>query len=93
MKQIKDNSLFADEFQRLINSKKYTDMIIDTNETSTIIRLEEQSNTASQQKRDMLLKTLDGTAGILKDYPRAAKDLHAIARREDEDDREDTQIG
>jgi hypothetical protein len=93
MKQIKDHSLFADEFQKLINSKKFTDMIIDANETGTIIRLEEHSNTANQKKRDLILRTLDDTAGILKDYPKAAGDLHAIANRDDEEDREDSQIG
>jgi hypothetical protein len=93
MKHIKDRSQFADEFQKLINSNEYSDMTIDSNEKSTVIRLEGHSNNVSPNKNDMLLKVLEETAGILKNYPKAAKELLAISSRDEEDDREDTQIG
>jgi hypothetical protein len=87
MKQITDHSQFADEFQKLINSKKYSNMFIDTDEKSTVIRLEEQSNIVDPKRNEVLLKVLKDTAGILKNYPEVTKELLEISSREDEEDR------
>ncbi|MDF2647969.1 MAG: hypothetical protein K0Q73_3774, partial [Paenibacillus sp.] len=54
--------------------------------------LKRLDDTEKMKKRERLLRTVNETAGVLKKYPVAAKELHAIASRDGEDDRKDTQI-
>lgn len=84
MKQIQDQSLFLQEFQKLIDSKSFTNMKIDEDTNGIIIRLEEHLKTNKQAKREHLLKTLEETAGLLNDYPDSIKrEFQAIADRSD----------
>ncbi len=52
-----------------------------------------KSNPVGLKKNQILLEVLDDTAGILKKYPKATKELLEISSRKDEEDREDTQMG
>ncbi|MCF2940409.1 hypothetical protein L1N85_18575 [Paenibacillus alkaliterrae] len=92
MKDIQDYSLFVPEFQKLVSSHDFVNMNIEEDENGAVIRLQKQDELERMQKRERLLKTLEETSGILKKYPDAAKELHAIASREDEEDREGTQL-
>ncbi|TKH40221.1 hypothetical protein C1I59_00735 [Paenibacillus polymyxa] len=88
MKQVGDQSLFLPEFQRLIGSQKFDFMAIDEDENEMVIRLRKQDGSERIQKRERLLKTLEQPGGVLKRYPGASEELHAIARRDEEDDRD-----
>ncbi|MFK4343630.1 MULTISPECIES: hypothetical protein [unclassified Paenibacillus] len=88
MKQVGDQSMFLPEFQRLIGSQKFDFMAINEDENEMVIRLRKQDGSERIQKRERLLKALEQPGGILKRYPGASEELHAIARREEEDDRD-----
>lgn len=93
MKQIEDRAMFVPEFQKLIGSQKFTNMNIDEDENEMVIRLKKQDGAEKKQKKERLLKILEQDGGILRSYPGAAEELHAIARREGEEDREGSQLG
>jgi hypothetical protein len=92
MKSIHDHSLFVPEFQKLVSSHEFVNMNIEEDEDGAVIRLQKQDDLERTKKRERLLKTIEETAGILKNYPDVAKELHAIANREGEEDREGTQL-
>lgn len=93
MKQIQDHDLFVQEFQKLINSKNFTNMKIDEDENGVVIHLEGHLDVERQQKRARLLKTLEKTAGLLKSYPDSVKkEFQSIANRDGEEDREDSHL-
>ena len=92
MKDIQDHSLFVPEFQKLVGSHDFVNMNIEEDENGAVIRLQRQDDLERVKKRERLLKTLEETAGILNKFPDVAKELHAIASREGEEDREGTQL-
>jgi hypothetical protein len=93
MMLIQDHDLFVQEFQKLINSKNFTNMKIDEDENGVVIHLEGPLDVEKQQKRARLLKTLEKTAGLLKSYPDSVKkEFQSIADREGEEDREDSHL-
>lgn len=93
MKQIKDHSLFLQEFQKLINSKLFDHMRIEEDAHGVVIRLQEHIEDGKQQKKRQLMNTLAETAGILTPFPETIKkQFLTIADREGEEDREDTQL-
>jgi CMP-N-acetylneuraminic acid synthetase len=93
MKQIKDNSLYGPEFQKLIDSKQFVNMMIDEDDDGIVIRLEKKHELDTHQKRDRRLQMLEKTAGILKDAPHSVKqEFQTIADRDGEDDREGSQL-
>ena len=92
MKEIKDHSLFVPEFQKLLNSQEFINMNIEEDAGEAVIRLKKSASSERAEKRARLLQTVNETAGILRKYPEAAKELHAIAGREGEEDREGTQL-
>jgi hypothetical protein len=93
MKQIKDHSRFVPEFQKLIDSKQFVNMMIDEDDKGMVIRLENPHNSDLYQKRERRLQMLEKTVGILKNVPDSVKrEFQAIADREGEDDREDSRF-
>ncbi|MEK5141450.1 MULTISPECIES: hypothetical protein [Paenibacillus] len=88
MKQVGDQSMFLPEFQKLIRSQKFDFMDINEDKNETVIRLRKQDGSERMQKRERLLKALEQPGGVLKRYPGVSEELHAIARREEEDDRD-----
>ncbi|MFF2909191.1 hypothetical protein [Paenibacillus sp. NPDC057934] len=93
MKELQDHSLFLQEFRKLIEAKKFINMIIDEDEKGILIRLEEQYDSNQKEKTDKLLKGLEKAEGFLKKYPESIRnEFHAIAKRDGEEDREDTLI-
>lgn len=59
MKQIQDHSLFIQEFQKLINSKRFINMKIDEDDNGMIIRLEEWHQEDKSKKKEHALRTLE----------------------------------
>lgn len=93
MKQIKDHSLFLQEFQKLINSKLFDHMRIDEDANGVVIRLQEHIGGGQKQKRQQLMDSLAETVGILATYPESVRNQFlSIAEREGEEDREGTQL-
>lgn len=89
MKQIKDHTLFVPEFQKLIDSKEFVNMMIDEDDHGMVIRLEKSDLTNQKLKRDRRIRMLEKTAGLLKSTPDSVKkEFQAIADRDGEEDRE-----
>lgn len=93
MKKIKDHALFVPEFQKLIDSEEFVNMMIDEDDHGMVIRLEKSDLSNQMLKRDRRLRMLEKTVGLLKSTPNSVKrEFQAIADRDGEEDREGSQL-